>query len=81
MGAIELKNNILEIINNADEQLLKVVKNVIDNYQDDEVVAFSVNGNSLTRNQYKSELKNAIDEIKRGDFVTQEDLETESKTW
>lgn len=81
MGALELKNNILEIINNADEQLLKVVKNVIDNYQDDEVVAFSVNGNSLTRNQYKSELKNAIDEIKRGDFVTQEDLETESKTW
>ena len=60
---------------------MKVVKNVIDNYQDDEVVAFSVNGNSLTRNQYKSELKNAIDEIKRGDFVTQEDLETESKTW
>ncbi len=81
MGALELKKNILEIINNADEQLLKVVKNVIDNYQDDEVVAFSVNGNSLTRNQYKSELKNAIDEIKRGDFVTQEDLETESKTW
>ncbi len=81
MGALELKNNILEIINNADEQLLKVVKNVIDNYQDDEVVAFSVNGNSLTRNQYKSELKNAIDEIKRGDFVTQENLETESKTW
>ena len=60
---------------------MKVVKNVIDNYQDDEVVAFSVNGNSFIRNQYKSELKNAIDEIKRGDFVTQEDLETESKTW
>ncbi len=81
MGALELKNNILEIINNADEQLLKVLKNVIDNYQDDEVVAFLVNGNALTRNQYKLELKNSIDEIKRGDFVTQEDLETESKTW
>ena len=81
MGALELKNDILKIIDNADEQLLQVVKTVIDNYQDDQIVAYGVNGNPITRSQYKLELKNALDEIKRGDFISQEDLEKEASVW
>lgn len=81
MGALELKDSVLQYINSADERLLKVVKAVIESYQEDEIVAYTVNGNPLTRNQYKIELTQAITEINQGKFISQEDLEKESESW
>jgi len=81
MGALELKESVLQYINSADERLLKVVKAVIESYQEDEIVAYTVSGNPLTRNQYKIELTQAIEEINQGKFISQEDLEKESESW
>ncbi|MFV5693575.1 hypothetical protein ACM55K_16245 [Flavobacterium sp. LT1R49] len=81
MGALELRDSILESINTADERLLKVVKAVIESYQDEEIVAFTVDGKPITRAIYKSELVEAKAEIKRGEHSTQEDLEKESENW
>ncbi len=81
MGALELKDSVLQYINSADERLLKVVKAVIESYQEDEIVSYAVNGNPLTRNQYKIELTQAIEEINQGKFISQEDLEKESESW
>ena len=81
MGALELKDSVLQYINSADERLLKVVKAVIESYQEDEIIAYTVNGNPLTRNQYKIELTEAIEEINQGKFISQEDLEKESESW
>ena len=81
MGALELKESVLQSINSADERLLKVVKAVIESYQEDEIVAYSVDGKPLTRNLYKIELTQAIEEINSGKFITQDDLEKESKSW
>ncbi|MCV2485373.1 hypothetical protein OD917_10590 [Flavobacterium sp. SH_e] len=81
MGALELRDSILEYINTADERLLKVVKAVIESYQEDEIVAFSVDGKPITRSEYKSELANAENEIRTGNVISQEDLEKESENW
>lgn len=81
MGALELKNSVLQYINSADERLLKVVKAVIESHQEDEIVAHTVYGNPLTSNQYKIELTQAIEEINSGKFISQEDLEKESESW
>jgi hypothetical protein len=81
MGALELRDSVLEYINTADERLLKVVKAVIESYQENDVVAYTVDGNPLTRITYKEELQQAKAEIKRGDYITQEDLEEESNNW
>ena len=81
MEALELRNNLLQYINKADERLLKVVKAVMESYWEDEVVAHTIDGKPLTKSAYKNELKDAIAEIKRGDFTTQEDLEKESENW
>jgi len=81
MGALELRDSILEYINTADERLLKVVKAVIESYQEDEIVAFSVNGKPITRSEYKLELSNAENEIKDGSIISHEDLEKESENW
>jgi hypothetical protein len=81
MGALELRESVLEYINTADERLLKVVKAVIESYQENEIVAYTVDGIPLNRMAYKEELQKAKEEIKRGEYITQEDLEKESNNW
>jgi predicted nucleic acid-binding OB-fold protein len=81
MGALELRDSVLEYINTADERLLKVVKAVIESYQEEEIVAFSVDGKPITRAIYKLELANAETEIKNGQVISQDDLEKESESW
>lgn len=74
MGALELRDSVLEYINTADERLLKVVKAVIESYQENDIVAYTIDGKPLTRITYKEELQEAIAEIKKGDYTSQEDL-------
>ena len=81
MGALELRESVLEYINTADERLLKVVKAVIESYQENDIVAYTVDGIPLNRIAYKEELQKAKEEIKRGEYITQEDLEKESNNW
>ncbi|WPO77666.1 hypothetical protein [Flavobacterium sp. KACC 22761] len=81
MGALELRESVLEYINTADERLLKVVKAVIESYQEEEIVAFSIDGKPVTRSEYKTELANVKLEIERGEYISQEDLEKESENW
>ncbi len=81
MGALELRDSVLEYINTADERLLKVVKAVIESYQKEEIVAFSVDEKPITRAIYKEELAKAKLDIKKGNVISQEDLERESENW
>ncbi|WP_166925281.1 hypothetical protein [Flavobacterium poyangense] len=81
MGALELRDSVLEYINAADERLLKVVKAVIESYREEEIVTFSVEGEPITRAVYMQELAKAKKEIENGEFISQEDLEKEAKNW
>ncbi|MBF4515417.1 hypothetical protein IRZ71_03650 [Flavobacterium sp. ANB] len=81
MGALELRDSVLQYINTADERLLKVVKAVIESYQEEEIVAFSVDGKPITRSVYKAELAQAKLEIEKGEITSQDDLEKESENW
>lgn len=81
MGALELRDSVLEYINTADERLLKVVKAVIESYQENDIVAYAIDGTPLTRTTYKAELQEAKAEIERGEYISQEDLEKDSNNW
>lgn len=81
MGALELRDSVLEYINTADERLLKVVKAVIESYQENDIVAYAIDGTPLTRTTYKTELQEAKAEIGRGEYISQEDLEKDSNNW
>ncbi|OXA75529.1 hypothetical protein B0A65_21470 [Flavobacterium frigidimaris] len=81
MGALEVRDSVLEYINTADERLLKVVKAVIESYQEEEIVTFSVDGKAITRMAYKTELASAKLEIKNGEIISQDDLEKEAGNW
>ncbi|MFV8344041.1 hypothetical protein [Flavobacterium sp. XS2P39] len=81
MGALELRDSVLKYINTADERLLKVVKAVIESYQENDIVAYTIDGKPLNRTTYKEDLQEAKAEIKRGEYISQEDLEKESNNW
>ena len=81
MGALELRNDLIQYIDKADVRLLIVVKAVMESYWEDEIVAYTVAGKALNKESYQNELNEGIEEIKRGDFITQEDLEKESENW
>ncbi|OXE99122.1 hypothetical protein BC749_102657 [Flavobacterium araucananum] len=81
MGALELRDSVLQYINTADERLLKVVKAVIESYQEEEIIAFSADGKPITRAIYKEEIAKAELDIKKGNVISQEDLEKESENW
>ena len=81
MGALELRNDLIQYIDKADVRLLKVVKAVMESYWEEEIVAYTVGGKALNKESYQNELNEGIEEIKRGDFITQQDLEKESENW
>ena len=81
MGALELRESVLESINSADERLLIAVKAAIESHQENEIVAYSIDGTSITKAAYKQELLNAKKEFSNGHCISQEDLENESKKW
>lgn len=94
MGLPELKQKIQMQIENADEDLLRIVSSVFDNYLIDDsldetienvvsepIVAYDVSGQPLTLKQYNEEIDKALDDFENGRFISHEDLEKEIDSW
>ncbi len=60
------------------EDVLKRINQILDQ---EVIVAYTVEGKSLTREQYNKNLKAAEKEISSGNFITQEELENKSAEW
>ena len=81
MKTSELRERLIKCIDSAEEGLLKKVEAIVDNYQESEVVACTIVGEPLSREQYRQELLNAEKEVLNGEVISQEDLEKESEGW
>jgi hypothetical protein len=65
---LELVSYILQIENEA---VLDKLKSVIED-QDEKPVASTINGNTLTKSEYISEIRSAELQIEKGDYMTHE---------
>lgn len=79
MGAIELRNKIIDIINSSDERFLRMVKALHQTYKDDvsiedEVVAYTFKGETLTKTDIIENNKEAVKSIERGEFKTHSEI-------
>jgi hypothetical protein len=45
------------------------------------IVAYTVQGEALTKEMYLDRVKNTLNSVKEGNFTTVEDLEKESDNW
>lgn len=77
MGAIELKDKLIQIINNtSDEKYLKVLFDFAKhtNISDDAIVAYTIDGTPLTREEYIANNEEAVASFRKGDFKTTSQL-------
>ena len=71
MEAIDLRQNVLDYINNkADSRFLRLVNALAKTYQEEETTE------RISIEQYNKELDESIAQVKRGEFYTQEKLGT-----
>ncbi len=81
MEAIELRRRLVDYINKADETVLKEVQALVENYENDSIVAYTVKGKPLNREEFQKEISEAEAEYKKGNFCTQDQLEEEVRNW
>lgn len=79
MDAVKLRETVLDYIANADERLLKVVKAVVESYNEDDTVAFYPDGKPMSRKEYKNALNIAENQVAEGDYITAEDFLNEEQ--
>ncbi len=77
----ELRKEMKEYIDEADENLLNILKKIVESYRDKNIVAYTTAGEPLNREEYSKKLKEAENAIKKGEYISQEDLEKESENW
>ena len=90
MDAIQLRTNLLQQIEQADEKLLRVISSVLEavkveyvakEAEEEAVVNYADHLEPMTRQEMKDELAEAMTDYERGDYVTLEEMEKESATW
>ncbi|WP_395053346.1 hypothetical protein [Flavobacterium sp.] len=78
MGISELKNKIHQQIENSDEKILIQIAKLLET---NAIISYDLHGNALNLEQYNNLIDKGIEDIKNGNFISQEDLEKEIQSW
>ncbi|RZM09101.1 MAG: hypothetical protein EOO88_49265 [Pedobacter sp.] len=78
MEAIKMREKLIDVINNADEGLLHVVQEVVDNYK---YGAGKLVSEPISAEQYNKEIDIAEQNIKSGEVFTQAEVGEIIKRW
>ncbi len=74
MEATKLRETVINYMADADERLLKVIKAVVESYNENENVAFYPDGSPMSRREYKEALERAENQVAEGDYIAAEDF-------
>ncbi|OEJ99342.1 hypothetical protein A8C32_09265 [Flavivirga aquatica] len=79
MGAIELRNTILNKLNAIEDSsmLQGVLRYIEEHSSKDEIVAYTVQGEPLTKKKYIQKVKDA----EKGNFISSEELKKRMQSW
>jgi len=75
------KNELIQWILGLNEETLLRVDEIKNSISSGKIVAYTIEGESLTVSEYQSELKIAEDEIEQGEYYTSDELEKEIAKW
>jgi len=79
MSLQETKWNVMQkIMNVSQPSLLDKINKLLEKEM---IVGYTVNGNPLTKEAYDGRLQKAEEQLSKGNFISQEDLEQESDKW
>jgi len=81
MSTTELKKELHNYIDFADETFLKMVHAMSKEYKKPVIVGYNVDGTPITQQGLKSRVKAASKRVKSGDYIAQEEVEKEVENW
>jgi len=81
MGVAELKEELHNYIDHADERFLKMVYAMSREYKESVVIGYNVDGTPITPKELVQRVTSASKRVKSGNFITQEDIEKEVENW
>ena len=85
MGAAEIRAEVHQIIDQLDDNFLKVVHSMLDTYvqqmEEDPIVGYDVDGRPLYASEAKEEYAKRVAAMKEGKSTTIEDLRKEASKW
>lgn len=81
MGVAELKEELHDYIDHADERFLKMVYAMSKEYKASRVIGYKIDGTPITRKELAHRVASASKRVKSGDFISQEEVEKEIENW
>lgn len=67
-----------KILTIEEESILEKINKILDK---EVIVGYTTEGKALTKDAYNKRLQKAEEQIRSGDYLTQEEIEKESKNW
>ncbi|MFO7933850.1 MAG: hypothetical protein R6U78_07195 [Bacteroidales bacterium] len=80
MGTAELRKEVQNYIEKADDRFLRMVYALKREYEEKEE-DYTLPGPPMDVETYRRRIKEASEQVKAGDYITQEDLEKEMEQW
>lgn len=81
MGVAELKKELHNYIDHADERFLKMVYAMSREYKAPMVIGYNVDGTPITQKELAHRVTSASKRVKAGNFISQEEVEKEIENW
>ena len=83
MSISEIKETIVQQLDEADEKLIRMIYAMMEVYQkeDDPVISYDIHGNPRRASELKKLLDKEVVDVKKGNYLTMNELEEKSKEW
>lgn len=88
MGGEQIRRELLDFISRVDERALYKIYDAVMRANEfeadavsDVIVGYELTGKPITRTELIKQIKEAEEEIAKGEYITQEDLERELEEW
>jgi gas vesicle protein len=81
MSGAELRKELHNYIDHADDTFLKMVHAMSKEYKKSEIAGYNIDGSPITQKDLSDRVKAASKRVKDGLYTTQEEVEKEMRNW
>lgn len=83
MSSAEIKERVLEQLEEADDKLIRMIYAMMEAYLTDEdpIISYDVNGNPRRASELKTLLDKGVEEVRKGNYISVDELDEKSKQW
>jgi hypothetical protein len=81
MRTSEIRKEIHDYIDQADDRFLKLVHAMSKKYENSLIIGYTSKGEPITKTELQERVKAASKRVKSGDFISHEELEKEVENW